>query len=216
MSEEEVGVEFLGDSLVLGKFPAVVRRQRMNAGRKGRQQGNHAARDCLPCLEPDVGNQRVARNALVDRDECLLLSGADDQIRFPVTEARAVADDGRTFVNRDLVGNCPPSVTAPIPLLPGLLAAQGEVQGAASSLVGVYALVDGFVADSGLPVDLEVTGDLFRTPGLGKFGIDHRPCLGSNARAVLTCQQPGLVERMCLLWPVASLSAISPHLTAYG
>lgn len=147
---------------------------------------------------------------------CLLLSGADDQIRFPVTEARAVADDGRTFVNRDLVGNCPPSVTAPIPLLPGLLAAQGEVQGAASSLVGVYALVDGFVADSGLPVDLEVTGDLFRTPGLGKFGIDHRPCLGSNARAVLTCQQPGLVERMCLLWPVASLSAISPHLTAYG
>ena len=43
MSEEEVGVEFLGDSLVLGKFPAVVRRQRMNAGRKGRQQANHHA-----------------------------------------------------------------------------------------------------------------------------------------------------------------------------
>jgi len=35
MSEEKVGVEFVGNSLMLGKLLAVVSRQRVNAGAKG-------------------------------------------------------------------------------------------------------------------------------------------------------------------------------------
>ena len=55
MGEEEVSTEFIGNSLVLGKFSAVVSRQRMHAGQKGRQQGDHGIRNSLCGLERDVG-----------------------------------------------------------------------------------------------------------------------------------------------------------------
>ena len=125
MSEEEVSTEFLGNPLVLGEFSAVVSRQRMHAGRERRQQGNHGVRDRLRGLEWNVGKQRIARRTLVHRDEGLLLSGAEDQVRFPVTEALAATDDGWAFVDRDLVGNRATSVTTAITLLAELLATQG-------------------------------------------------------------------------------------------
>ena len=39
MGEVEVGIESAGESFMLCELPAVVGRQRMNAGRKRRQQG---------------------------------------------------------------------------------------------------------------------------------------------------------------------------------
>lgn len=66
------------------------------------------------------------------------------------------------------------------------------MQRATGTLVGVDALVDAFVADGGVSIGLEVTGDLFRTPSLGKFDVDHGPYLGSNSRAVLTGSDAGL------------------------
>lgn len=92
----------------------------------------------------------------------------------------------------------------------------GCMEGAPGSLIGVDALVDGFVADSGLPVDLEVTRDLLRTPGLAEFGINRGPCLGRDTGAVPARQQPGLIERVGLLGPVATFSTITQHLPAYG
>ena len=65
MGEEEVSTKFLGNSFVLGELSAVVSRQRMDTGRERRQQGNHGVRDGLRGLERDVGEQRVARRALV-------------------------------------------------------------------------------------------------------------------------------------------------------
>ena len=61
----------------------------------------------------------------------MLLSGADDRVRLPVTEALAATDDGRAFVGRDLVGNRATSATITITLLAELLATQGTMQGAA-------------------------------------------------------------------------------------
>lgn len=173
VSEEKISIEFLGDSLVLGELSAVVCRQRMDASRKRRQQGNQGVRDGLRGLERDVGEQRVARRTLVHCDEGLLLSGANDQVRLPVTETLAATDDRWTFVDRDLVGNRAASITTSIALLAELLAAQGTVQGATGAFVRVDTLVDGFVADGGLPVGLEVARDLLWTPGLGKLGLDQ-------------------------------------------
>ena len=216
MSEEEVSIEFLGDSLVLGELSAVVSRQRMDTGRKRRQQRNHGVRDGLRGLARDVGEQRVARRTLVHRDESLLLSGANDQVRLPIAKAVAVADDSWAFVDRDLVWNRAASITPSITLFAELLATQGMMQGATGALVGVDTLVDGLVADCGLPVGLEEARDLLRAPGLAKFGFNNGPCLGGNTGAVLTRQQPGLIELMCLLRPVPAFAAITKHLPAYG
>ena len=41
VGKEEVSIEFLGDSLMLGEFLPIVCRQRMNTGCKGRQQRDH-------------------------------------------------------------------------------------------------------------------------------------------------------------------------------
>ena len=44
MREVEVGPEFAGDALMLCELLAVIGRQRVNGGRKRRQQGNHFRR----------------------------------------------------------------------------------------------------------------------------------------------------------------------------
>ena len=60
MSEEEVCVEFCGDTLMLGKLLAVVSRQRVNTGSKRRQQGDHGVRNSFRGLERHMRDQGVA------------------------------------------------------------------------------------------------------------------------------------------------------------
>ena len=192
MSEEEGCIEFFGDTLMLGKLLAVVSRQRVNTGGKRRQQGDHGVRNSLRCLERNMSNQGVAGCAFVDRDQCLLLSGADDQIRLPIAEAATLGHDGRAQIDGDLIGDGAASLTDAITLSPDLLAAQGAVQRATGSLVGVDALVDAFVADGGLSIGSEVPGDLLRAPGLAKLDVNHGPRFGRDARAVLTGPHAGL------------------------
>lgn len=67
------------------------------------------------------------------------------QIGLPVAEAFAAIDDGRTVLDRDLVGNDAASVASAIPFAPCLPA-----QGATGTAIGVDALTKGFVADSEL------------------------------------------------------------------
>lgn len=59
MSEEEVGIEFLGDALMLGELLAVVGGQRVNAGCKWPQHTDHGIRDRLCGLERHMGDQAV-------------------------------------------------------------------------------------------------------------------------------------------------------------
>ena len=186
MGEEEVSPEVLGDPLMLSELLAIVGRQRMNTGRKRRQQGDHRIRDRLRCLERHMGNQRIAGRALVERDKCLLMAGADDQISLPVAEATTLSHNGGAQINGDLIGNHAASLTDSVTLPARLLAAQGAMHGATSALVGIDTLIDGLVADGGLCVGFEVAGDLLRTPRLCQLGINNGPCFCSNARAVLT------------------------------
>jgi hypothetical protein len=139
MSEEEVCVEFCSDTLILSKLLAVVSRQGVNVGRKRHQQRDHGIRNRVGRLERNMGDQRIAGRTFVNRDEFLLLSGTYDQIRLPVTEAATLGHDGRPQIDGDLVGDSAASLTAAITLSSGLLAAQGAVQCATGSLVGVNA-----------------------------------------------------------------------------
>ena len=69
-----------------------------------------------------------------------------------------------------------------------LLAAQGTVQRSAGTLVGIDALIDALVADTGLVVGLEIAGNLLGTPRLAEFLIDHCPYFfGDSATVVRAC-----------------------------
>lgn len=112
MGEEEVGSKFAGDTLMLSEFFAVVCRQRMwrpraicvNTGGRWRQQGNHGIRYCLRGLARHVSDQRVTGLSLVDRDERLLMTRADDQISLPIAEPFACSNNGWALLDGYLVG----------------------------------------------------------------------------------------------------------------
>ena len=164
-----------------------------------------------------MGHQRIAGRAFVESDECLMLTGSDDLIALPVAKALALIGDSRTFVDGDLVRDGATALLAtPIAFPARLLATQGEVQHATRRLVSVDALVDAFVADGGLGVGLEVTGNLLGAPGLGQLGIDEDPGGVRNARSVLAALQALLCEFVGLLGPAASLAPVARYLPTYG
>ena len=116
----------------------------------------------------------------------------DDQITLPVTEASTFGYNGGAPINRHLIWNRAAAFTNSVAFPARLLAAQGVVQGATGTLVGIDTLIDSLVADGGFAIGLEVAGNLFRTPRLGQPGIDNGPCFSRNARAVFTGTQAGL------------------------
>ena len=122
-SEVEVSAEFAGDPLVLSELPAVVGRQGMNTGGKRRQQGDDGIRDRPRRLERHMGHQRVAGLPFVERDQCLLLAGADHQVSFPITKASERIDNGWALVNRHLIGDGAASLVTSVAFPPLFLAA---------------------------------------------------------------------------------------------
>jgi hypothetical protein len=68
----------------------------MDAGREGLEQADHGIGDGLCGLERDVGHQGITGLAFVERDEGLLLAGANHQVALPVAEAFSAVNDGRT------------------------------------------------------------------------------------------------------------------------
>jgi len=154
---------------MLGELFAVIGGQCVHAGRKRLQQEDHGVRHGLRSLEWNVGNRRVARRALVHRNERLLLSGADDQVSLPVTKSRTLGHDVGAQINRDLVGNGAASLASPVSFFAGLLTAQGPMQCATGRLVSADAPVDALMVDAGLSIDFEVATDLLWAPGFSKL-----------------------------------------------
>lgn len=99
LGEEEVGSKFAGDTLMLCELFAVAGRQRVNTGGIWRQQGNHGIRYCLRGLARHVSDQRVTGFTLVDRDERLMMTRANDQIGLPVAEPFARTNNGRALLD---------------------------------------------------------------------------------------------------------------------
>ena len=188
MSQEEVGIKGAGDSFMSGKLLAVVGRQHMDASRERRQQRDHGIRDDIGRLGRHMGNPGVAGLALVQRRQRLPMSGADDQVDFPVAKAAARNDDSWAPLDRQMIGDGAAPIAAAIAFASHLLAAQGAVQATAH----VDALIDAFVADTGLSGGLEIAGDLLRAPQLSELGFGEGPSIRTNATAVLTGPHAGL------------------------
>ncbi len=214
MGKEEVGIKGAGDTLMPCKLLAIVRRQRMHTGRKRRQQGDHGSRHGISRFGRHVRHQGIPRFPLVERHQGLLMAGTDDQISFPVTKARAPIDDSRTLLDRHLILDGSAPITTAITLSPDFLAAQGKVQASAQTSVGVDALVNRFVADAGLTVGPQVTGNLLGAPQLTKPGLCEGPSVCRNTAAVLSGPHAGQRELMRLFRPIAAPTTVAAKLTA--
>lgn len=113
MCEVEVGIECPGNAFMSCELAAVVGRQCVNASLDRFEHRDHGVGDDLGGFIRDVGDQSIARLAFVDRNKCLPMGGADDQIGLPVAEATARIDDGRALLDRHLIRmvprrSCPP------------------------------------------------------------------------------------------------------------
>lgn len=80
MRKEKVVIDAGGNAFVLSKLLSVVGRQRMHPVRKRRRQGDDGIGNGLGSFTRHLANQRVARFAFVERDQCLLLAGADNEV----------------------------------------------------------------------------------------------------------------------------------------
>ena len=81
----------------------------------------------------------------------------------------------------------------------------------ARSLISVAVLVAALMAETGLRLALEMTGDLFRTPVLEQSRFDLQPRggidVGGGGTGLLLFADAG--ARLCLLGTIAPLPAIS-------
>ena len=84
-----------------------------------------------------MGNQRIARRALIERDQCLLLTRADHQIAFPVAKAAPFSHDSWAQIDGHLIGDRTASFATAITFAAHLLAAQRAMQRAPGALVGI-------------------------------------------------------------------------------
>jgi hypothetical protein len=50
-------------------------------------------------------NQAAARDAFIDRHQCLLLPGPNDQVSLPVTKTITLGHDIWAHINADLMGD---------------------------------------------------------------------------------------------------------------
>ena len=214
MGKEEVGIKDAGDMFMPGKFLAIVRRQRVNTGCKRRQQGNHGRRYDIGRFGRHMRHQGIPRFPLVDRHQGLLMAGTDDQVSLPITKARTPVNDGWTLLDRHLIRDGSSPIATTIALPAGFLAAQGTVQATAQTSVGIDMLVDRFVADAGLAVGPQVTGDLLGAPQFAELGFCEGPGVGRNAAAILSGPHAGQRELMCLFRPITTLTTVAVKLTA--
>ena len=186
--EKEISIQCTGNPFMLGELFAVIGGQCVNAGCKRSEHSDHGVRHSLRCFVGDMGDQGVPRGALVHGHQGMLMGGTNHQVSLPVTKTPTLAHYAGAQVDRHLVGYGAAAFAPTVAFLADLLTTQSSMQRTAGRLVGVNAPVDAFMADTRLAIDLEVATDLLGTPGLSKFGLDHGPRLGCNARAVLTGQ----------------------------
>lgn len=85
----------------------------------------------------DPLRERGGGLALVERDEHLLLAGADNEIGLPIAKAFERIDDSRAVLDRDLAGNGAASFAATVAFPARFFTTQGAMRGAAIALVSV-------------------------------------------------------------------------------
>jgi hypothetical protein len=109
----------------------------------------------------------------------------DDRIAFPIANALPALHPCWALINRDLIGNPPPTVIGSIAFPPCFLTAQKPVQIPAIPFVLINLLVDPFMADARTVFALHSAADLLGAPGLCTNPSTCRQAGGENRRPCL-------------------------------
>ena len=142
MGEVALGVESLGDGLMVGELLAVVIGERVDKVGMRLQCCEQGVRDGLcGLLVGSLGNDAVACPALRKREQDRAAGLADHGVGLPVSGAGAFLDDLRPLVDRDPAPDLAPAVIAPVAFPAPLLATQVGMEITATALVRIDILV---------------------------------------------------------------------------
>src|ERR1035437_5232151 len=184
MGEVVVQLQVCCDPLMLGELLAVVGGQSMNQPCKGLEFCEDGPAHDRSLFTGHALDQRIAAFALVDGDQRLRMTRADDQISLPIAIPLSAVHDGRTLIDRDRVGDGAASLAHAAPFAPLLVNPQRQMERSAGALVLVDALIDGLWRDARQLLSALMAGDLLWTPGLGQLFDGKLPCCGGYATSV--------------------------------
>lgn len=128
MGEINTGIKVAGHAFVVGKFPAIVIGNSVHPVDVRGKPVYDSVPDSLGRLADDGPDDGAQRLALDQRHQSALMALADHGVTLPITEALLGIKNGRTLINRDLVGNRATSAIDAIALAPDLLTTQIPVQ----------------------------------------------------------------------------------------
>ena len=185
MGEVVVQLQVCCDPLMLGELLAVVGGQSMNQPCKGLEFCEDGPAHDRSLFTGHALDQRISAFALVDGDQRLRMTRADDQISLPIAIPLSAVHDGRTLIDRDLVGDGAASLAHAAPFAPLLVDAQRQVERPTRAFVLIDALIDGLVRDARQLLSALMAGDLLWTPGLGQFLLCKAPRLGRYATRIV-------------------------------
>ena len=214
MSKIDLSSQSLGDILVAGKLLAVVERNGVNQFLERTQQAGGGIPSLFGRPSDELVDQGETRLAVHKREQRALMSSADDGVALPVSQAVSSVHDCRSLIDADSPFELPPAVSAASVAFPvGLLASQVRVQIAAPGLVGIDIKVDPLGADPDSLFLIKPGGNLLGAQvepdkPLHVLPVIARDSLGDSSFAPLTGKPVGLGR------PIASLTAVSPDLTA--
>lgn len=116
MSKVDISIQFFGDTLMVRKLFAIIRRDRMGSDRQRLHELDNSIRHGLSGLALDLSQQSQARFTLGQGDNGMTMSFSDNCIHFPITHALACIYDSRPLVNTHPVFDPSTPVIAPIAL----------------------------------------------------------------------------------------------------
>ena len=110
------------------------------------------------------------------------MSGSDDSVNFPVTDATFAGHDRGPLVNASAIGDLHPAGVTAITFALLLLTSQMLIERAPATFVCIDIEIDAFMTNRGLLLQLQTSSDLFRAPLLPQQHLNLAPGLWSDAR----------------------------------
>ena len=116
MNKVDISIQFFGDTLMVRKLLAIIRRDRMGSDRQRLHELDNSIRHGLSGLALDLSQESQTRRSFRKRDDGMTMSFSDNRIHFPITQALASIHNSRSFVDTHPVFERSTPFIAPIAL----------------------------------------------------------------------------------------------------
>jgi len=97
MSKIDISIQIFGDTLMVRKLQAIIRRDRMGSDRQRLHELDNSIRHGLSGLALDLSQESQTRLSLRKRDNSMTMSFSNNRVHFPITQALAGINDSRSL-----------------------------------------------------------------------------------------------------------------------